>query len=150
MNTSKVRADWIDVAVQDSLSDQMKKTLDDPQGSHHATYERYQLEYELVHRPVLSVTWTDSIEALGMGWVRLKCLGKAGCRSVGVRIEYDVHGGLNLKRHLEWSIGLSVQKSLNVVGFESLAGGMLIIKVQNSAQGGQVFEVEAKGSFCFS
>ncbi|KAA1084064.1 hypothetical protein PGT21_016244 [Puccinia graminis f. sp. tritici] len=145
MNTSKVRADWIDVAVQDSLSDQMKKTLDDPQSSHHATYERYQLEYELVHRPVLSVTWTDSIDALGMGWVRLKCLGKAGCRSVGVRIEYDVDGGLNLKRHLEWSIGLSVQKSLNVVGFESLAGGMLIIKVQNSAQGGQVFAVEAKG-----
>ncbi|WAR58074.1 hypothetical protein PtB15_5B306 [Puccinia triticina] len=145
MNSSKVRADWVDVAVQDSLSDQMKKLLDDPQSNHHTIYERYQLEYELVHRPVLSVTWTESIDPLETGWVRLKCLGKAGCRSVGVRIEYDVDGGLNLKRHLEWSIGLSVQKSLNIVGFESLPGGMLVIKVQNSAQGGQVFEVEAKG-----
>jgi len=145
MNTSNVQADWIDVAVQDSLSDQMRKTLDDLQSNHLASYERYELEYELVHRPALSVTWTDSIGPRGTGWVRLKCLGKTGCRSLGVKIEYDVNGGLNLKRQLEWSIGLSVQKSLNVVGFDSLAGGVVIIKVHNSAQGGQVFEVEAKG-----
>lgn len=145
INTSNVQADWIDVVAQDSLSDQMRKTLDDLQSSHLASYERYELEYELVHRPVLSVTWTDSIGPRGTGWIRLKCLGKTGCRFVGVKIEYDVNGGLNLKRQLGWSIGLSVQKSLNVVGFDSLAGGVVIIKVHNSAQGGQVFEVEAKG-----
>ncbi|KNZ56000.1 hypothetical protein VP01_2524g3 [Puccinia sorghi] len=149
INTSNVQADWIDVVAQDSLSDQMRKTLDDLQSSHLASYERYELEYELVHRPVLSVTWTDSIGPRGTGWIRLKCLGKTGCRFVGVKIEYDVNGGLNLKRQLGWSIGLSVQKSLNVVGFDSLAGGVVIIKVHNSAQGGQVFEVEAKGGYRF-
>jgi hypothetical protein len=74
-------------------------------------------------------------------------LGKAGCRWVGVRIEYDVDGGANLKRQLEWRMDLSVQKSLALVGLETLPGGVLIIKVRNSAQGGQVFEVHAKGMF---
>ncbi|PLW08658.1 hypothetical protein PCANC_25034 [Puccinia coronata f. sp. avenae] len=147
MNTSGVRADWIDVAVQDSLSEQMKKGLEELQGGSRqlTAYERYQLEYELVARPVVRVRWSESIGAHGVGWVRLTCLGKAGCRWVGVRIEYDVDGGANLKRQLEWRMDLSVQKSLALVGLETLPGGVLIIKVRNSAQGGQVFEVHAKG-----
>jgi hypothetical protein len=149
MNTSGVRADWIDVAVQDSLSEQMKKGLEELQGGSRqlTAYERYQLEYELVARPVVRVRWSESIGAHGVGWVRLTCLGKAGCRWVGVRIEYDVDGGANLKRQLEWRMDLSVQKSLALVGLETLPGGVLIIKVRNSAQGGQVFEVHAKGMF---
>lgn len=143
INTSKARADWLDVAVSDNLSDEMRKKLDES-SQQHSELDRYQIEHELVDRPLLSVTWSSSVEGRGTGWIKLKCLGKAGCRSVSVSIDYGIES-TNLRRRLDWSIGLCIQKSLHLVGFEALPGGLVVIKIQNLARGGQVFEVEAQG-----
>ncbi|KAH9458183.1 hypothetical protein MJO28_005250 [Puccinia striiformis f. sp. tritici] len=153
MNTSHVKADWIDVRVEDSLSTTMRKKLEilnsneklQTSTNNQTLVERYEIEFELINRPVLSVTYSDTIESHQIGFIKVKCLGKVGCRSIGLRIDYGADSGLNLKRSLDWNIGLSVLKSLEVVGFHSLKNGFIVIHVRNYARGGQVFQVEAKG-----
>ncbi|MBW0472828.1 hypothetical protein O181_012543 [Austropuccinia psidii MF-1] len=142
-NTSQVRADWLEVTVCDTLSDSIKKKTQNltaqPTGR-----ERHHMEFELVNRPVLQAEWSPTIESFGNGYVRLKCLGKIGCQSLGVVIGYGTDK-VGMKRELQWNIGLSVQKALKIVGFESLASGLIVIKVKNTSKTGQVFAIEAKG-----
>ncbi|CAH7667092.1 transport protein Trs120 or TRAPPC9 TRAPP II complex subunit-domain-containing protein [Phakopsora pachyrhizi] len=146
-NFSDVNADWIEVTAYDSLSEEIRKKLDQLNHSNENGYYsqlyRHNLEFELVRRPMIICESSKSIGARETGKIKLRCLGKMGCQTIGFKLEYGVDG-LNYKRRLESRFDLSVHQALKIVDVEVLKSGMVVIKLKNERRSGQIFEIEVQ------